>query len=491
MPRQPNGRPSIYKGADGDYHSYVTVGHKPNGKLDRRHVRGKTATDVASGIEALLERVARGNGAPVKIETLEHWLLHWVDQIVKPRRAWKTWKGYRSIITTHLIPELGHRRLDGSRNRLEPEHVEAMYAKLGERLAPHYVLNIHRCLRRALRVAVRRGRASRNVCDLIDPPESRPIKIKPLSLAEAQAVIREALADPLSARWLLALLLGPRQGEALGLRWFRVHLDPPGGDDAYIELLKQSQRRTWEHGCADPVACVRNRTKDGKPASQCRTKPCPQWDHGCEDPAACSRNRSDKCPQRRPRTVCRTHRGRDGCPPLCKPNCTRHASSCPQRHGGGLVEADLKSYRSERPLALGDVLTEQFRTHREAQIKAFADAGVEWSDQGHVFVGPDLRPIDPRRDHGAWEALLARAGVSDARLHAARHTAGTMAVATGTKIEELQEILGHASVATTRIYVEVAKKLKRDAVDRVAAALLEGSLTALLQPNNATARLDH
>ena len=96
----------------------------------------------------------------------------------------------------------------------------------------------------------------------------------------------------------------------------------------------------------------------------------------------------------------------------------------------------------------------------------------------------------PSRDHAAWKTLLAQAGVADARLHAARHTAGTMMVATGTDIATVQEVFGHASVATTRIYVEVAKKLKRDAVDKVAAALVDGSIMALLQPERATAPQD-
>jgi hypothetical protein len=53
-----------------------------------------------------------------------------------------------------------------------------MHAEAGKTLASTSVLKIHRMLRRALKDAVRRGKASRNVCDLIDPPDARPAKVK-------------------------------------------------------------------------------------------------------------------------------------------------------------------------------------------------------------------------------------------------------------------------------------------------------------------------
>lgn len=80
-----------------------------------------------------------------------------------------------------------------------------------------------------------------------------------------------------------------------------------------------------------------------------------------------------------------------------------------------------------------------------------------------------------------------RAGVDDAKLRAARHTAGTM-IASGSNISVVQEVLGHTDIKTTRIYVDVAKKTQREALDRAMSALIEGNLSVLLQPNGATRR---
>ena len=482
MPRQPNRRPKIYQGGDGLWHCYVTVGTKPNGQLDRRHRQGRTATEVATKVEELLGQAKRGGGVPQKIETVEQWLTYWVENIVRPTRAWGTYTAYRSLINNYAVPNIGAWRLDGHSRRLEPEHLEAMYERMkatkvrrgNRKMASSTVLKMHRMLRKCFKDAVRRGRASRNVCDLIDTPTSRRGKVDAHTLAETQAIVAAAVDDPMAARWLLAMLLGPRQGEVLGLRWPRVHLDPPGEVTPYVDLETQLQRRTWQHGCGDPVACAADRHR----------KPCPKrWEHGCADPAAC-KGRPHFCPQRRRLPGCSRHAR--PCPPPCPAGCAAHARHCPQKHSGGLVEVDLKTEKSVRSLPLPPVLVELLRQLRERQQRDRQLLGQRWSPEGLVFTGAFGTPIDPRQDHAAWEALLRRAGVADSRLHAARHTAGTMLVASGTDIRIVQEILGHTQITTSQIYVDVAAEVKKQAVDRAVSALMDGNLAALLQRDSAT-----
>ncbi|MFI5852305.1 tyrosine recombinase XerC [Micromonospora chalcea] len=490
MPRQPNRRPKIYKGADGLWHCYVTLGLKDNGKLDRRHRQGRTATEVSAKVDELLERQKRGGGVPQRIETVEQWLTHWLENVIRPNRAWGTYTAYRSLIYNYVVPHIGAWRLDGHTRRLEPEHVEAMYRRMSETrivrgsraagapvtMSEATVHKAHRMLTKALRDAVRRGKASRNVCELIDPPRNRGQRVDALTLAETQAVIQVALGDELAARWLLGLLLGPRQGETLGLRWSRVHLDPPPGEDPYLEVETQIQRRTWQHGCDDPQACAAERHR----------RPCPpRWEHGCATPAAC-KGRPHLCPRRRAGAGCRRHVR--ACPPPCPPDCTGHAVHCPQRHGGGLVEVALKTEKSARSLALPTVLVDLLRAHRARQQTERQLLGLKWTADGLVFAQPDGRAIDASTDHRAWEELLHRAGVADAKLHAARHTAGTIMVASGTDTRIVQEILGHTQITTTQIYVDVAQKVKREAVDRAVSALMDGNLAALLQRDTATER---
>ena len=51
--RKPNGRSSIYEGSDGNWHGWVTMGTKPDGKPDRRHREGATETEVTKKVQKL------------------------------------------------------------------------------------------------------------------------------------------------------------------------------------------------------------------------------------------------------------------------------------------------------------------------------------------------------------------------------------------------------------------------------------------------------
>lgn len=63
------------------------------------------------------------------------------------------------------------------------------------------------------------------------------------------------------------------------------------------------------------------------------------------------------------------------------------------------------------------------------------------------------------------------AGVRDARLHDARHTAATLLLEQGVDISVVQEILGHSTLAVTKRYTHVTSRLTRDAADRIAKVL--------------------
>jgi hypothetical protein len=69
---------------------------------------------------------------------------------------------YRVDVVTHLIPGLGAHRLD----RLTPEHLERFYAPHAiPGSSPGTAHHVHRTIRAALNVAVRRGYITKNPGD--------------------------------------------------------------------------------------------------------------------------------------------------------------------------------------------------------------------------------------------------------------------------------------------------------------------------------------
>lgn len=189
------------------------------GKRVRKTVYGKTRAEVLTKMKALTVGEATGTLTVGANPTVEQWLNTWFEHHGRTLKE-NTRKSYRNKIDARLIPHLGTHRLD----RLEPEHVEAMYDLMrGEGLAEGTVRQAHAVLHKALKDAVRRRKVPANVCDLVNPPSTATEQRRALTVEEAWRVL-ELDATP---RFWLALFTGLRQGEALGLRWSDVVLEAP------------------------------------------------------------------------------------------------------------------------------------------------------------------------------------------------------------------------------------------------------------------------
>jgi integrase len=169
---------------------------------------------------------------------------------------------------------------------------------------------------------------------------------------------------------------------------------------------------------------------------------------------------------------CKRHQR--ACPPPCPPGCTSHARWYPQRHGGGLVEADVKSKAGRRGIALPDELFTLIMVHRRAQADERELAGTEWHDGDWMFAQPTGKPIDPRRDQYEWKALLEEAGVREARLHDARHTAATTLLLLGVPERAVMDVMGWSNSAMVKRYAHVTARLRRDIADRLNDYLWKG-----------------
>jgi integrase len=153
--------------------------------------------------------------------TVEQWMNLWLGTIASRKVRPSTLTGYRTCLKRiNLV--LGHHRLD----KLQPEHLEAFYTRLeADGLSSTTALLHHRVISRALKVAMQRGRVARNVATLVDAPTARRDEVQPLTAAEAKKLLHVANDTPNGARWSVALALGLRQGEALGLLWDAVDLE--------------------------------------------------------------------------------------------------------------------------------------------------------------------------------------------------------------------------------------------------------------------------
>jgi len=122
-------------------------------------------------------------------------------------------------------------------------------------------------------------------------------------------------------------------------------------------------------------------------------------------------------------------------------------------------------------VVLGDRLVRLFGKGAKERVVPFgvpaARAMAVWLEQGRpslattfsgpaAFLGRRGQRIDQRQVRTAVHHAAQVAGVEDIAPHALRHTAATHLLQGGSDLRSVQEILGHASLATTQRYTHVS-----------------------------------
>lgn len=413
--RAPNGASSIYfSESDQRWHGRVTMGVRDDGTPDRRHVKRKTETEVISAVRELEHQRDSGRvRKPGRVWTVTKWLTHWVENIAAPTVRQTTMVGYRSSVYNHLIPGVGAHRLD----KLQPEHLEALYARLqmskeqgGKGLKAATAHLVHRTVRVAFNEAVRRKHMTENPAKVAKPPRVEEEEIVPFTVKEARRVLDTAEHARNGARFVLALTLGLRRGEALGLKWSDIDI-------------------RWRHGCAKKSQC-RDSAPTLCPLRQVRAATLTVrraiqqfvWKHGCPDAKPCGR---------------------------------KYGAHCPHRHSGGVVTTDVKSRAGRRTVGMPHQLALAIERQREHQAVERARAGDLWREEDWVFTSHIGGPVHPTVDYESWKTLLRNAKVRSARLHDARHTAATMLLVLKVPLPAVMEIMGWSDASIAKRYMHV------------------------------------
>ena len=188
----------------------------------RKYVSADSKAECARKVRAVIKQRDAGRTAWDTSPTVQGWLTYWLDDIAAPALKANTVASYRPCVT-RMIDHVGPRlKLD----QLTGAHFDGLYAAMTKAgRSPTTIRLQHRVIHRALAVAVRRDRLHINPLDRVDLPPARAYNAHALPVADAARILATATGRGESARWLLALLLGLRQGEALGLTWDLVDLD--------------------------------------------------------------------------------------------------------------------------------------------------------------------------------------------------------------------------------------------------------------------------
>ena len=267
-----------------------------------------------------------------------------------------------------------------------------------------------------------RGRVVENVAKIAKPPKVEEDEIVPFTVEEARRILNTAANVRNGARFVVALTVGLRRGEALGLKWSDLDIK-------------------WRHGCEKGSDC-RGGAAQLCPDRQLRSATMTirravqqfVWPHGCADAKPCGR---------------------------------KYGAHCPQRHGGGVVTTDVKSRAGRRTVGMPAPLVHEIERHREQQARERAHAADLWHEEGWVFTNRFGGPVHPTVDHEAWKTLLRMAQVRDARLHDARHTAATMLLVLKVPLPAVMEIMGWSDASIAKRYMHVPSEFLAAIADQV------------------------
>ena len=283
--KNPNGQGSVYQRADGLWigAAYVltSTGHRK-----RITVSSRTEKEAARKLREKITKSDRGVPVAAESWTVARFFAYWLEHVVRVKRP-KTYQGYEGIVRRYVVPALGRRKLD----RLTVQDVRSMLTRLrqdcqccaegrdarreeprccaagkccGKALSVRSVQYVHAVLRAGLQHAMREDLLMRNVAKLVQVEAPRYRVDRGLTVDQAKQLLHHAEDDRLHSLYALALYLGMRRGELLGLSWDAIDLDTgtlevrQGLQRVKGELrLVPTKSRSSERPVPLPGVCVR------------------------------------------------------------------------------------------------------------------------------------------------------------------------------------------------------------------------------------------
>jgi integrase len=427
--RKQNGEGNIRRRSDGRFEGRVYV-VTTDGREIRKSIYGSTFEDVHQQLTQLKAQAMIGRRVATTSQTVGAYLDYWLTDVARHRVRASTYQSYEWLSRKYLMPLFGRKRLvrlNGAdirkgfqilkgtcqccaqgKDQARENKAQAERDKRADR-APrknarpiegarccartpptccHAVVSdgtvrgLHRVLRAALQDAVTEEAilAENPAKNLRLNHRYRP-RFTTWTAEDAQRFLKVVRDDRLYALYGVALSLGLRRGEALGLPWADVDME-----DGYLRVHQSLQR----------VA-------------------------------------------------------------------------------GALQIGPVKTDGSVRtvpvPLALLGVLAR----HRVLQASEREQAGDRWQESGLVFTTRIGTPLEPRNINRHFDHVMATAAVPRIRFHDLRHSCASMLYSQGVSLENIQDVLGHSSPQVTKmIYIDVADKIPRDAVERLGYLFDEG-----------------
>lgn len=225
------------------------IGRDPVSARRRRRsvtVHGSRA-DAERELERIEQAVADGSAATGGRLTVAGFYAGWIDDVrvgVEPG----TVRAYREKMETYVLPVIGSQRMTSIRG----SQLTAIYRGMMDRgLSGRTALHAHTVAHRFFRDAQQSGVVARNPVDDAQRPQADRYVFRTWSVEDVRRFLDELPDDRWRDVWIMAVSLGTRRGELLGLEWQwvrpgRVFINQTvNGDGVIRPKPKRAASRRW------------------------------------------------------------------------------------------------------------------------------------------------------------------------------------------------------------------------------------------------------
>lgn len=201
----------------------VSVGDDPRtGKPRRVAVYASTRSELATKIAKVKTDALLGIIPSTDRITVRGFMERWLVDVAAARVRATTLELYHGMVRTHILPAIGSKRLAALTGQ-DVQGVLSVMQRAGKSERTRTLVLV--LLRAALDQAMQWNLVPRNVARTVDRPRQVRKEIQPLTVEQAQVFLRIASSRRFAALYELAILVGLRRGELLGLQWNDVDFD--------------------------------------------------------------------------------------------------------------------------------------------------------------------------------------------------------------------------------------------------------------------------
>jgi integrase len=206
------------------YYVVLDIGRSSTGRRKQKWFGGyKTKKEAEKHLVKYINEIENNTFVNSDNMTFKTFLEYWLDNYVDVNLSETTKYSYRHHLELHVIPTLGSIQL----SKLQPIQLQKLYGdklKHGRLdgkggLSAKSVCNIHRVVRKALSYALKMQLVSRNIADFVEAPRRKAFNASVINDIDIPMYINAFKDSEMYVAVILALSVGLRRGEALGLRW--------------------------------------------------------------------------------------------------------------------------------------------------------------------------------------------------------------------------------------------------------------------------------